>query len=78
MRLIERAGLNQIAPDGCVASPGDQYKAIRQAARGIAIDDGVNLAEFLCTYPLPCPSSCCGLARLRHPGSVARAARMAC
>lgn len=55
MQLVERGKLNHIAPDGCVASPGDQYKAIRHAARGIAIDDGVSLVEFLCTYPPALP-----------------------
>ena len=74
MRLIEEAGLNQALPVGGATALGEQYKAIRRAARGVEIDQGVALSEFLCTYPPALPDFCARIARV-SPSRFGRSKR---
>ncbi len=78
MGMIEEAGLNQALPVGGAAALGERYKAIRRAAHGVEIDEGVALSEFLCTSPPALPDFCARIARVlpsrfrrsKHPHGV--------
>lgn len=50
MRLASDAGLMHIRSGVPLAKLGDQFRALRLAARSIEIDRGQALAPFLCTY----------------------------
>lgn len=63
MQLIETAELNRVPARGDVAPLGEQYKALRAAARAIDIDEGVKLSSFFCTYLPGLPEL---IARLEH------------
>ena len=63
MTLLEQAGLTRIPPGQPLLSIVEQYRALRTAAREIELEEGVALANFLCTYRPALPELMAKIAR---------------
>ena len=63
MTLLEQADLTRIFPGQPLPSIADQYRALRAASREIEIEEGVNLASYLCTYLPALPELIAKIAR---------------
>lgn len=50
-RLVNEVGLQVLAPDWRPGPPGDQYQALKRAAREIRLAPDVSLSRFLHTHP---------------------------
>ena len=63
MTLIEAAKLNRIEAAASVVRLSDQYRALREAAREVELDEGIPLSSYLCTYPPALPKLMAKIAR---------------
>jgi hypothetical protein len=54
MTLLERSGLTRIEP-GSIPLVSVQFAAMREAAGAVALEPGVNLSRFFCSYPPALP-----------------------
>jgi hypothetical protein len=50
MTLMSDAGENHISPNAARPKLGEQFKALRTAARKLELDNELPVATFLCTY----------------------------
>ncbi len=63
MTLIEAAKLNRIEAAAPNVRLSEQYRALREAAREVELDEGIPLSSYLCTYPPALPELVAKIAR---------------